>query len=73
LEVRSLLSRPFAAAVPAHLGAVTALVGGDAPLPPGLANALRFVQCALQHRFRYEIEVDEVPAIQAGEFDIEVA
>jgi hypothetical protein len=42
-------------------------------VPPAVAQALRFIQGVLQHRFRYDVEVDEVPTIQAGEFDIEVA
>jgi hypothetical protein len=67
-----LLARPFALAMPIHLAAVNALVG-DAALPHQVDQALRFVQAVLQHRFRYDIEVDEMTAIQAGEFDIEIA
>jgi WD40 repeat protein len=72
LEVPALLARPFAAALPAHLAAVNALLDAGAQ-PAGVGPALRFMQCVLQHRFRYDVEVDEVPGIRAGEFDIEVA
>ena len=41
-------------------------------LPPGVGPALRYLRAALEHRFRYDVEVDEVVTIQAGEFDIEV-
>lgn len=71
LEVPLLLSRPFATALPAHLAAVAALLA-DGGVPAEVGQALRFVQCVLQHRFRYDIELDELPAIRAGEFEIEV-
>jgi WD40 repeat protein len=71
LEVPLLLSRPFATALPVHLAAVAALLG-DGGVPAEVGQALRFVQCVLQHRFRYDIELDELPAIRAGEFDIEI-
>jgi hypothetical protein len=71
LEVPLLLSRPFATALPVHLAAVAALLG-DGGVPAEVGQALRFVQCVLEHRFRYDIELDELPAIRAGEFDIEV-
>jgi hypothetical protein len=72
LELPALLARPFAATLPAHLAAVNAVLDAGAP-PAGVGPALRFVQCVLQHRFRYDVEVDEVAGIRAGEFDIEVA
>ncbi|HZY88431.1 MAG TPA: hypothetical protein VFE78_26575, partial [Gemmataceae bacterium] len=71
LEVPLLLSRPFATALPVHLAAVAALLG-DGGVPAEVGQALRFVQYVLQHRFRYDIELDELPAIRAGEFDIEI-
>jgi len=37
-----------------------------------VARALLFVRSVLQHRFRYDVEVDEVPAIRTGDFDIEI-
>jgi hypothetical protein len=72
LEVPALLARPFAAALPTHLAAVRAVLDAGS-LPAGVGQALQFVQCVLQYRFRYDIEVDDVPGIRAGEFDIEVA
>jgi hypothetical protein len=72
LALPDLLSRPLATALPVHLAAINALA--DAPdLPEGLGPVLRYTRTALQHRFRYDIEVDELPpAIRAGEFDIEI-
>ena len=72
LDVPLLLARPLAKAVPVHLAAVRAL-GGDQNLPARARDSLRFVECVLRHRFRYDIEIDEMPAIRLGEFDIEVA
>src|SRR5262249_36022323 len=72
LDVPLLLARPFAQALPIHLPAVNALVA-DPHVPAGLGPALRYIQTVLQHRFRYDVEVAEMPSIQAGEFDIEIA
>jgi hypothetical protein len=71
LDVPALFTRPFAQAWPAHLPAVVALTD-DASLPPRVGEALRFIECVLRHRFRYDIEIDELPEIQMGEFDIEI-
>lgn len=71
LDVPLLFAGPFAQAQPVHLPGVTALAH-DASLSPRVRNAVRFVECVLRHRFRYDIEVDELPEIQAGEFDIEL-
>jgi WD40 repeat protein len=71
LELPALFTRPLARAVPAHLPAVSAVVQ-DERLEARVRNGMRFVQCLLQHRFRYDIEVDELPTIRVGEFDIEI-
>jgi len=71
LDVPMLFARPLAQAVPVHLAAVGALADG-ANLHPQVQRALKFLGCLLRHRFRYDIEIDEVPVIQAGEFDIEI-
>jgi WD40 repeat protein len=34
--------------------------------------ALNFIERILHHRFRYDIEIGEVPSIMMGEFDIEI-
>jgi WD40 repeat protein len=72
LSLPDLFSRPLAHSLPVHLAAISALAD-DADLPEGLGAVLRYTRTALQHRFRYDIEVDELPpAIRAGEFDIEI-
>ena len=35
-------------------------------------GAVAFAGCVLKHRFRYDIEIDEVQTIRAGEFDITI-
>lgn len=71
LDVPMLFVRPFAKAVPVHLAAVSALADNE-NLHPRVRHALRFMGCVLRHRFRYDIEIDEVRTIRAGEFDIEI-
>jgi hypothetical protein len=71
LDMPLLLSRPFARTVPAHLTVVSALVD-DEKLSAPLRQALKFIACILRHRFRYDIEISDVPTIRAGEFDIEI-
>jgi HEAT repeat protein len=71
LDVPMMFARPLARAVPVDLAAINAVMS-DASLDPRVRQALRFLECLLRHRFRYEIEIDDVPTIQAGEFDIEI-
>jgi len=71
LDVPMLFARPLACAAPAQMAAVSALAE-SANLDPRAQRALKFLELLLRHRFRYDIEVDEVPVIQAGEFDIEI-
>jgi hypothetical protein len=54
-----------------HLAAISALVSyGDLPVP--VQHAVRFMEGVLRHRFRYDVEIDELPTIRTGEFDIEI-
>lgn len=71
LDVPALFARPLACAAPAQMAAVSALAE-SANLDPRAQRALKFLELMLRHRFQYDIEVDEVPVIQAGEFDIEI-
>jgi hypothetical protein len=71
LDVPALFARPLACAAPAQMAAVSALAE-SANLDARAQQALKFLELLLRHRFRYDIEVDEVPVIQAGEFDIEI-
>jgi len=47
-------------------------LAGSANLDPRARRALQFLERLLLHRFRYDVEIDEAPRIQAGEFDIEI-
>jgi HEAT repeat protein len=71
LDMPLLLSRPFARTVPAQLAVVSALAD-DTKLTAPLRQALKFSECVLRYRFRYDIEIGDVPTIRAGEFDIEI-
>ena len=66
-----LLSRPVSKAVPADLTSV-GLLAGDETLPAAVRQALGFLRCVLQYRFRFDIEVSEAPTIRHGEFDIDI-
>ncbi|MBI3946288.1 MAG: hypothetical protein HY321_10245 [Armatimonadetes bacterium] len=71
LDIPSLLGRPLARALPVHLAAAGTLL--EVPgLPEPVRRSLRFLECLLRHRFRYDVEIDDLPTIQAGEFDIEI-
>lgn len=71
LDVPILFARPFIQGVPDQLAAVSALAN-NTNLPMKVRNALRFMERVLQHRFRFDIEIDELHVIKAGEFDIEI-
>lgn len=71
LDVPHLFTRPFAQASPDHLVAVSDLAA-NAKLPAAIRHSLTFMQRILQYRFRFDIEIDDVPAIKIGEFDIEI-
>lgn len=71
MDVPALFALPFSKATPAHLAAVSA-AASDAGLTGGRLAALRYLECVLRHRFRYDIEIDEVWSIKRGDFDIEI-
>jgi HEAT repeat protein len=71
LNVPVLFARPFAQANPVDLATVSALAS-DTKLHRQAKPAVRFAECILQRRFRYDIEISEVPTIRVGEFDIEI-
>jgi hypothetical protein len=72
LQLPDLFAQPLARSLPVHLVAVNALADA-ADLPEGLSVVLRYVRVVLEHRFRFDIEIDELPpTMRAGEFDIEI-
>jgi WD40 repeat protein len=73
LELNRLFDQPLSQARPVQLAALTAVLESGVELPTSLKLILRFAEITLRHRFRYAIELaDELPLIQAGEFDIEI-
>lgn len=71
LDVRGIFDLPFARSAPVHLEAIGALLACES-LDPRLVLSLRYLETVLRHRFRYDIDIDEVISIKAGEFDIEI-
>ena len=71
LDVQRLLVHPFGQAAAPILATLGAL-GDDKSLHPRARLALKFAECVLRHRFRFDIEIDEAPTIMMGEFDIEI-
>jgi WD40 repeat protein len=69
LDLPSLLSQPLAQSKPDHLAVINALIESK-HTPMELERALDFLRILIQRRYRYDIEVDEIPNIQMGEFDI---
>lgn len=71
LDVPLLFSHPFAQTSPDHLVTVSELAP-HSQLESKVRQSLTFIQKVLQYRFRFDIEIDEIPAIKVGEFDIEI-
>lgn len=71
LDVPRLFSLPLAQSTPNQLAALGVLLGLE-DLPQPLRSALAFLERLLSHRFRFDVEVSEVPTIQVGEYDIEI-
>lgn len=69
LDIPSLFSQPLATATHEQISTVLAL-SEYGTLEEPVRNGLRFLRVLLQYRFRYDIQVDEAPIIQFGEFDI---
>jgi WD40 repeat protein len=71
LDLPLLFSRPFARTMPRQLAAIGILVGDPAQSAP-IHRSLEYLECALRHRFRYDVEIGEMLSIRTGEFDIEI-
>jgi WD40 repeat protein len=71
LAMPSVLLQPFALSTVAVVPMLNDLIE-DGNLPLQAQLALQFAACALRHRFRYDIEISELPTIMMGEFDIEI-
>jgi WD40 repeat protein len=71
LDIPELFSIPFARSTPNHLAALD-LLSEENSLPTSLLNTLAYIERLLRYRFRYDIEVSEVPRIKSGEYAIEI-
>lgn len=71
LDIPLLFTRPLAKALPDHLVTINELAV-NSKLDPNVRQSLTFIQRVLQHRFRFDIEIAEIPRIKVGEFDIEI-
>jgi WD40 repeat protein len=69
LDIPDLFSQPLATATHDQISNVLALSEYHS-LPEPVRNGLRFLRLLLQYRFRYDIQIEEAPTIQFGEFDI---
>jgi WD40 repeat protein len=71
LDIPMLFTRPLAKALPDHLVTINELAA-NSKLDPSVRQSLTFIQRVLQYRFRFDIEIAEIPRIKVGEFDIEI-
>ena len=69
LDIPSLFSQPLATATHDQVTTVLALSAYQ-QLPEAVRNGLTFLRLLLQYRFRFDVHLEEAPAIQFGEFDI---
>ncbi len=69
LDIPDLFSQPLATASHDQISTIMAL-SAYGTLPGPVRNGLQFMRLLLQYRFRYDIQIDEAPVIQFGEFDI---
>ncbi|MDR3577284.1 MAG: hypothetical protein P4L50_25770 [Anaerolineaceae bacterium] len=69
LAVPAMLSQPLAQSRPDQLAVINSLIESK-HLPGELERTLEFLRILIQRRFRYDIQVDDIPTIQMGEFDI---
>jgi hypothetical protein len=81
LDVPALLEKPLANGAPEALAGLQAMLSADrqpeiapeqAPLPAQVQRAMIFVERILRHRFRFDVEIGDVPQIITGEYDIDI-
>lgn len=69
--IPTMITRPMVAMVPNEIARLTA---GVAAAPRGrVASTLTLLLAALQHRFRFDIELVDTGALKAGDYDIALA
>jgi hypothetical protein len=72
LNLRRFFSYSLAQGRGTHLAAVTAFEEARDYVAPTVLAAVRYIRLILEHRARFEIELDDFVAIGAGDFDIEL-
>lgn len=73
LELRQLYTLPLSQATTTHLTAIKIAEESRQDWPPEVKNSLRYIDTVLRQRFRYDIEIELMPEVHAGEFDIELS
>lgn len=68
LDIPDLFEKPLLTAKPSQIVILNDLMKLELPQP--IHNSFKFINQILQHRYRYDVELQEIPNIQAGEFDI---
>lgn len=74
MEVRSLFGQNLAQASLKQMAALNVLTAPDiiGEFTPNVQRALQFLALILGQSFRHEIELEEMPMLVGGEFDIEI-
>lgn len=72
LDALQLFHLPLANGAPNHLAALRLLLGSNLAFGSPMRSTLTLLERLLRHRFRFDIEVSDLLAIQTGEYDIEI-
>jgi WD40 repeat protein/HEAT repeat protein len=72
-DLPALFDQPICELRPADLAVIRSLVSASGRLPAHLQNALGCLQAMLEHRLRFDIQVEDLPVLRPGEFDILLA
>ena len=70
-SIPSLFTRPMISTTPSDLGAVVAF-SANVELPPGPRQLLDVMAAILRHRFRHDVELDDLVRVKAGRYDIAI-
>jgi len=68
-DLPALFTSPLAQINPGQAAAITSLVE-EKDISAALRNTLQILLALIQHRFQYNIEIEDAPVIRKGEFDI---
>lgn len=68
-DIPELFQQPLSGMHPGILPGITALAASP-NLDPAVKTGLQLLQILLEQRFQYDIQLDEIPRIQPGDYDI---